>query len=71
MRTVGQLDTDCDALTVKVLEREVVLLGPRVAIALSAAAALETARRLADAAVIAATAEKPPDQPLQTFSPDE
>jgi hypothetical protein len=54
---VGQLDTDHQALDVQVLGREVVLLGPRVAIALSAAAAAETARRLAEAAAEALAAE--------------
>ncbi len=54
---MGQLDTDHQALDVQVLGREVVLLGPRVAIALSAAAAAETARRLADAASEALAAE--------------
>ena len=68
---MGQLDTESEALIVQVLDRDVVLLGPRVAIALSAAAAAETARRLADAALIAANAEQQSAQPLQTFSPDE
>ena len=54
---MGQLDTDHQALDVQVLGREVVLLGPRVAIPLSAAAAAETARRLADAASEALAAE--------------
>lgn len=54
---MGQLDTDHQALDVQVLGREVVLLGPRVAIALSAAAAAETARRLAEAAAEALAAE--------------
>lgn len=54
---MGQLDTEHEALEVQVLGREVVLLGPRVAIALSAAAAAETARRLANAASVAMGSE--------------
>jgi hypothetical protein len=61
---VGQLDTDHQALDVQVLGREVVLLGPRVAIALSAAAAAETARRLAEAATEALAAESNSHQDL-------
>jgi hypothetical protein len=57
---VGQLDTEHEALEVQVLGREVVLLGPRVAIALSAAAAAETARRLASAASSAMAGEEIP-----------
>jgi hypothetical protein len=72
---VNQLDTEREALNVQVMEREVVLLGPRVAVALSAEAAAETARRLADAAAVAASAEAEVDarviQASQTFSRDE
>jgi hypothetical protein len=50
------LATEWKALTVQVMDKEVVLLGPRVAIALTAAAAAETARRLADAAAEAEAA---------------
>jgi hypothetical protein len=51
---LNSLDTEVEALKVQVLDREVVLLGPRVAVALSADAAAETARRLAAAAKLAA-----------------
>jgi hypothetical protein len=54
---MGQLDTEHEALEVRVLGREVVLLGKRISIALSAAAAAETARRLANAASIALASE--------------
>jgi hypothetical protein len=64
------LATHWQALQVEVLEKEVVLHGPRVAVALTAEAAAETARRLADAAAQAATAQES-DQALQTFSVDE
>ena len=66
---MGQLDTDHQALDVQVLGREVVLLGPRVAIALSAAAAAETARRLAEAAseALAAESTSHPDLPSLTL----
>lgn len=47
---VNPLDADLEALKVHVMNSEVVLLGPRVAVALSADAAAETARRLAAAA---------------------
>jgi hypothetical protein len=57
---VNQLDTELEALKVQVLDREVVLLGPRMAIALSATAAAETARRLAAAAALAQSAESSP-----------
>ena len=67
---VNSLETELQALDVQVLEHEVVLLGPRVAIALSAEAAAETARRLAEAAVIAAAAEGRESQPSHTFSRD-
>jgi len=67
---VSSLDTQHEALKVQVLEHDVVLLGPRVAVALSAEAAAETARRLADAAARAAESESDP-QASQTFSPDE
>jgi hypothetical protein len=67
---VSQLDTELQALDVRVIEREVVLLGPHVAVALSAAAAAETARRLADAAAIAAAAETTGSQASQTLSRD-
>ena len=72
-RTVNPLDlldTDLQALNVQVMEREVVLLGPRVAVALSAAAAAETAKRLAVAAAVAAQAESNGSQASQAFSPD-
>jgi hypothetical protein len=52
---VSSLDTEANALQVQVIEQEVVLLGPRVAIALTADAAAETARRLLEAAALAAT----------------
>jgi len=64
------LETELEALNVQVVEREVVLLGPRVAVALSAAAAAETARRLAEAAAIAAVGEASDAQASQTFSRD-
>ena len=67
---VNSLETELQALDVQVLEHEVVLLGPRVAIALSAEAAAETARRLAEAAVIAAAAARRESQPSHTFSRD-
>jgi hypothetical protein len=51
---LNSLDTEVEALKVQVIDREVVLLGPRVAVALSADAAAETARRLAAAAELAA-----------------
>jgi hypothetical protein len=49
------LDTEVKALNVQVMDHEVVLLGSRVAVALSADAAAETARRLAAAAELAAS----------------
>jgi hypothetical protein len=64
------LETELEALNVQVVEREVVLLGPRVAVALSAAAAAETARRLAEAAAIAAHGQASDAQASQTFSRD-
>jgi hypothetical protein len=64
------LATQWQALRVEVLEKEVVLLGPRVAVALTAEAAAETARRLAEAAVQAATSRESA-QASQTFSRDE
>ena len=64
---MGQLDTDHQPLDVQVLGREVVLLGPRVAIALSAAAASETARRLAEAASEALAAESNPHPDLPSL----
>jgi hypothetical protein len=67
---VNQLDTELEALEVQVLDREVVILGPRVAIALSAAAAAETARRLAEAAAIAQSGEPSP-QASHTLSREE
>jgi hypothetical protein len=67
---VDPLETEMEALDVQVLEREVVLLGPRVAVALSAAAAAETAKRLADAAAIASRAEISSPQASQAFSRD-
>ena len=67
---MDNLDTEQQALDVKVLEREVVLLGPRVAVALSAAAAAETARRLAAAADMASRAEAG-NHASQTLSRDE
>ena len=45
-----ELDTENEPLNVLVQGREVVLVGRRVAVALSATAAAETARRLAEAA---------------------
>jgi hypothetical protein len=51
---LNSLDTEVEALNVQVMDHEVVLLGPRVAVALSADAAAETARRLAAAAKLAA-----------------
>ena len=68
---MGQLDTELEPLDVQVMGNDVVLLGPRVAIALSATAAAETARRLGDAAAIAARGERPAPQPPQTLSRDE
>lgn len=68
---MGQLDTELEALKVQVLEGEVVLLGTRVAIALSAAAAAETARRLADAALVAARTEGRMTQASQASRGDE
>lgn len=78
---MGQLDTEHAPLEVQILGREVVLLGRRFAIALSAAAAAETARRLAEAATMATSAdvvpiqgrELPPttSQASQTLSRDE
>ena len=67
---MNSLETELQALDVQVLEHEVVLLGPRVAIALSAEAAAETARRLAEAATIAAAAEEREPQASHTFSRD-
>jgi hypothetical protein len=67
---VDHLDTELHALEVQVLAREVVLLGPRVAVALSAEAAAETARRLAEAADLAGRAEVQ-SQASQTLSRDE
>jgi hypothetical protein len=67
---VDPLDTEWEALKVHVIDREVVLLGPRVAIALTADAAAETARRLAAAAKQAATAAPDPPHASQTFSRD-
>lgn len=65
---MNSLETEVEALDVQVLEHEVVLLGPRVAVALSAEAAAETAKRLAEAAAIAM---QPGEcQPSQTFSRD-
>jgi hypothetical protein len=52
---VDPLDTELEPLKVQVMDGEVVLLGARAAIALSAEAAAETARRLAAAAEQAAT----------------
>lgn len=49
-----QLDTEIEPLNVLVQGSEVVLIGRRTAVALSAAAAAETARRLAEAAETAA-----------------
>ncbi len=69
---VDPLDTQLEALDVQVVGGEVVLLGPRVAVALTAAAAAETARRLAAAATEAAK-EKEGDnsaQASQALSPD-
>lgn len=77
---MGQLDTELEALEVRVLGGEVVLLGSRIAIALSASAAAETARRLAAAASLAMAAEPRADggagrssstQPSQTLPRDE
>ena len=68
---MGQRDTEREPLDVQVMEGEVVLLGPRVAIALSATAAAETAKRLADAAAIAARAERLACQSPQTLARDE
>ena len=67
---VDPLETEMEALNVQVLECEVVLLGPRVAVALSAAAAAETAKRLADAAAIASRAEPSVPQASHAFSRD-
>ena len=47
---MNALDAERHALDVEVLNDEVVLLGPRVAVPFSAEAAAETARRLAEAA---------------------
>ena len=66
------LATEWKALTVQVMDKEVVLLGPRVAIALTAAAAAETARRLADAAAeAAASGSLPHPHASQTLSREE
>ena len=66
------LATEWEALTVQVMQKEVVLLGPRVAVALTAAAAAETARRLADAAAEAAACEGSlPPHASQTLSREE
>lgn len=56
---VNPLDADLEALKVHVMNSEVVLLGPRVAVALSADAAAETARRLAAAAAQASRTTAP------------
>lgn len=66
---MGQLDTEREALEVQVLGREVVLLGRRIAVALSATAAAETARRLADAAVMAMAGDMPDIQADQAKTP--
>jgi hypothetical protein len=63
---VNELDTELQALDVQVMDSEVVILGPRVAVALSAEAAAETARRLAIAAAMAAKANPAPTQASQT-----
>lgn len=65
------LDTESEALEVQVTG-EVVLLGPGVAIALSADAAAETARRLAAAAAEQAAAGgvvEPAIEPLDSDNP--
>ncbi|MFC3077697.1 hypothetical protein ACFODL_06310 [Phenylobacterium terrae] len=55
------LQADHAPLQVEAMDGEVVITGPRVAVALTAAAAAETARRIAEAA---ATAGAFPVQPL-------
>ena len=67
---MNTLETEVEALDVQVLEHEVVLLGPRVAVALSAEAAAETAKRLAEAAAIAGATQPAESQASQTFSRD-
>jgi hypothetical protein len=63
-----ELDTEDEPLNVLVQGREVVLLGRRVAVALSAQAAAETARRLAEAAEAAADPKVIPIHASHAFS---
>lgn len=63
-----ELDTENEPLSVLVQGHEVVLLGRRVAVALSAQAAAETARRLAEAAEAAADPKVIPIQASHAFS---
>jgi hypothetical protein len=63
-----ELDTETEPLNVLVQGREVVLLGRRVAVALSAAAAAETARRLTEAAEAAADSNVVAIQASHAFS---
>ena len=62
------MDTETEPLNVLVQGPEVVLLGRRVAVALSADAAAETARRLAEAAEAAAASNVVPIQASHAFS---
>jgi predicted RecA/RadA family phage recombinase len=59
------LTADEDALSIEAKDGEVVMTGPRVAVALTPAAAAETARRLAEAA---GNLEADGDQASQTGS---
>ena len=63
-----ELDTETEPLNVLVQGPEVVLLGRRVAVALSANAAAETARRLAEAAEAAASSNVVSIQASHAFS---
>ena len=63
-----ELDTEKEPLNVLVQGREVVLLGRRVAVALSAEAAAETARRLTAAAEAATDPKVVPLQASHAFS---
>lgn len=57
------LEADEQPLTVQALNGEVVMTGPRVAIALKPSAAVETARRLTAAAEAAAQQSRDPTEP--------